>query len=135
MEKPSITQQVTFLHTDDLEKTAHFYENILGLKQVLDQGVCLIYQVGSDAFIGFCESVGSRLGTDGTADPVIITLVSAEVDQWYAYLSTHDVLIEKKPTLNEKFNIYHLFLRDPNHYLVEIQTFLDPAWPKPIQIK
>ena len=100
---------------------------------MLDQGVCLIYRVGSDAFIGFCESVGSRLGTDGAADPVIMTLVSDEVDQWYDYLLTQDVLIEKKPTLNEKFNIYHLFLRDPNHYLVEIQTFLDPAWPKPTQ--
>jgi len=25
--------------------------------------------------------------------------------------------------------IYHCFLRDPNGYLLEIQRFLDPAWP------
>jgi hypothetical protein len=28
-------------------------------------------------------------------------------------------------------NIYHCFLRDPNGYLIEIQRFLDPAWPRP----
>ena len=55
MNRPELTQQVTFLHTADLEKTAVFYQNILGLKMVLDQGVCQIFQVNSDAFIGFCE--------------------------------------------------------------------------------
>ena len=130
MDRPSITQQVTFLHTADLQETAEFYEQILGLERVLDQGVCLIFKAGADAFIGFCESVGSRLDA-GEADPVILTLVSEQVDRWYDYLCQFDVLIEKKPTLNERFNIYHLFLRDPNHYLVEIQTFLDPSWPKP----
>ncbi len=37
--------------------------------------------------------------------------------------------IEKPPTLNPQYNIYQMFVRDPNGYLIEIQTFLDPAWP------
>ena len=130
MNRPSIDQQVTFLHTDDLEKTAVFYQTILGLKLVLDQGPCHIYAVGRDAFLGFCRSAGTRLDSDGQADPVILTLVSQDVDEWHTYLVAQGVPIEKPPTLNEKFNIYHIFLRDPNGYLVEIQTFLDPAWPK-----
>ena len=132
MDRPTIIQQVTFLHTAVLQETAVFYEQTLGLKRVLDQGVCLIFATGSDAFLGFCQSAGSRLNSAETADPIILTLVSEDVDQWYDYLRQHNVPIEKKPTLNEKFNIYHLFLRDPNHYLIEIQTFLDPSWPKPI---
>lgn len=135
MDRPEILQQVTFLHTDDLAETAVFYEQILGLERVLDQGACLIFATGSDAFLGFCESVGSRLGADKTADPVIVTLVSEDVDRWYDYLCQHNIPVEKPPTLNEKFNIYHLFLRDPNNYLIEIQTFLDPLWPKAIQTK
>ena len=135
MDRPEILQQVTFLHTDDLAETAVFYEQILGLERVLDQGVCLIFATGGDAFLGFCEGAGSRLGADKTAVPVILTLVSEAVDQWYDYLCEHNVRVEKPPTLNEKFNIYHLFLRDPNNYLLEIQTFLDPLWPKPKQTK
>ncbi|KAA3660527.1 MAG: VOC family protein [Chloroflexi bacterium] len=131
MNRPSIEQQVTFLHTDDLEKTAVFYQTILGLNLVLDQGPCRIYAVGRDAFLGFCRSAGTRLGGDEQADPVILTLVSQEVDAWHTFLVEKDVPIEKPPTLNEKFNIYHCFIRDPNGYLVEIQRFLDPSWPTP----
>lgn len=125
MDRPELTQQVTFLHTLDLAETAVFYQNILGLKTVLDQGKCQIFQISADAFIGFCEHF-EGVNPDG----VILTLVSEQVDEWHDYLVAENVPIEKPPTLNETFNIYHIFLRDPNGYLVEIQRFLDPAWPK-----
>ncbi len=125
MMRPDLTQQVTFLHTKDLAKTAVFYQNILGLKLVLDQGKCQIFQVDQDAFVGFCEHFKGA-----NPDGVILTLVSDHVDAWHDYLLAQNVPIEKPPTLNETFNIYHIFLRDPNGYLVEIQKFLDPAWPK-----
>ena len=123
MTRPPITQQVTFLHTANLAETAVFYQTILGLKLVLDQGKCQIFQVNGGAFIGFCEHFAGA-----NPDGVILTLVSEQVDAWYDYLAAQNAPIEKPPTHNETFNIYHLFLRDPNGYLVEIQQFLDPAW-------
>ena len=48
-------QQVTFLHTVDLDATAHFYESMLGLPLALDQGVCRIYRVAAGAYVGFCR--------------------------------------------------------------------------------
>ena len=122
--RPSIDQQVTFLYTPDLTKTARFYEEIIGLEMVLDQGVCRIYQITDTAFVGFCE----RATANGRDSDVIITLVTDEVDAWHEYLLAHDVDIEKPPTLNEDYNIYHIFVRDPGGYLLEIQTFKDPAW-------
>jgi len=62
---------------------------------------------------------------------VILTLVSDDVDGWGEYLQKEGVAIEKHPQLNPAFNIYHLFVRDPDQRLVEIQRFLDPAWPAP----
>ena len=125
--RPAIEQQVTFLYTRDLDATHAFYTEVLGLPMVLDQGVCRIYRVGSDAFVGFCRRGQGTVQTDD----VIVTLVSAEVDAWYARLLAHGVAIEKPPTFNAAYNIYHLFVRDPNGYLLEIQTFRDPAWPAP----
>lgn len=122
---PSIDQQVTFLYTQDLAATAQFYETVIGLVMVLDQGVCRIYRVSNDAFVGFCE----RADADGHGSDVIFTLVSKEVDAWYAHLQRAGAEIEKPPTLNEQYNIYHIFVRDPNGYLLEIQEFRDPAWP------
>lgn len=129
MQRPALDQQVTFLHTADLEKTAVFYETILQLPLILDQGSCRIYGVSPTAFLGFCVASGTRL--DDTPAGVILTLVSREVDAWHDYLLAQNVPIEKPPTYNEKFNIYHCFLRDPNGYLIEIQRFLDKSWPAP----
>lgn len=131
MTHPPIEQFVAFLYTADLEATHDFYTRLLGLEMILDQGSCRIYQTNPNAFLGFCQqgTAVDRQSADNSG--VILTLVSQNVDEWHDFLLEHNVPIEKPPTLYERFNIYHLFIRDPNNYLVEIQTFLDPAWPKP----
>lgn len=125
MSRPKIDQQVTFLYTRDLAKTAVFYEELLELPLILDQGSCRIYRVSADGFLGFCQR------EEAPEEPVgvIFTLVTTEVDAWHRFLSDKGVEFEKPPVLNPDYNIYHCFLRDPNGYLLEIQQFLDPAWP------
>ncbi len=116
-------QQVTFLYTADLAATAHFYETVVGLPRVLDQGSCRIYRVSSDGFLGFCTRAGAQPAG------VIVTFVTLEVDAWCVRLQSRGAVIEKAPAFNPAYNIYHCFLRDPNGYLLEIQRFCDPAWP------
>ena len=122
-------QQVTFLYTADLAATADFYETVLGLPLALDQGSCRIYRVAESAFLGFCShsSAGARDDTTG----VVLTLVSDDVDGWYERLRAGGVPFQNPPAHNTTYNIYHCFFRDPNGYLVEIQRFLDPDWPRP----
>ena len=122
-------QQVTFLYTTDLDATSRFYKDILGLPLALDQGGCRIYRAAPNAFLGCCShsSAGRRDDTSG----VVLTLVTDEVDRWYERLRARGVIFEQAPTHNPTYNIYHCFLRDPNGYLIEIQRFLDPAWPRP----
>jgi catechol 2,3-dioxygenase-like lactoylglutathione lyase family enzyme len=125
MSRPPIYQQVTFLYTRDLPATAHFYQEVIGLELVLDQGDCRIYRASRGGYIGFCKR------QEAPKEPVgiILTLVTPEVDEWYHHLSHQGVVFEKPPTLNPQYQIYHCFLRDPNGYLIEIQHFLDPSWP------
>jgi catechol 2,3-dioxygenase-like lactoylglutathione lyase family enzyme len=115
--------QVTFCYTDDLDGTARFYEEAMGLELALDQGACRIYRVAGGAFVGFC-----RRAETPQPDGIILTFVTDDVDGWHNRLVERGVTIEKPPGHNERFNIYHCFLRDPNGYLVEIQRFDDPAW-------
>jgi catechol 2,3-dioxygenase-like lactoylglutathione lyase family enzyme len=123
----SFDSQITFCHVPDLEAQARFYEEQLGLDLVLDQGVCRIYRVTASAYIGFCTKISSATPT--TRDGVILTLVADDVDGWYEQLRARGVVFEKPPQRNEKFDIYHCFVRDPAGYLVEIQRFDDPRWP------
>ncbi len=117
---------ITFCYTSDLEQTASFYENTLGLPLVLDQGGCRIYRVSERAHLGFC---GRRQA--GRPEGVILTLVTHDVDGWYAHLCRLGVDFEHAPRHNEEYRIYHCFFRDPNGYLLEIQRFDDPAWDQP----
>jgi catechol 2,3-dioxygenase-like lactoylglutathione lyase family enzyme len=119
----SFDSQITFCYTRDLDETARFYEELLGLSLVLDQGGCRIYRVTAGAYVGFC-------GREGAPRPegVILTFVTDDVDGWFDRLSDAGVLFEKAPALNPDYRIYHCFLRDPNGYLLEIQRFEDPRW-------
>jgi catechol 2,3-dioxygenase-like lactoylglutathione lyase family enzyme len=114
---------ITFLNTKDLEATTRFYDEVLGLTLVLDQGGCRIFQVAVEAYVGFCKRE-----TLGPTDGVILTLVTDDVDEWSERLSLRGVSLETPPRHNPEYNIYHCFLRDPNGYLVEIQRFEDPNW-------
>lgn len=126
MSYPPIDQQITFLYTSNLQETARFYEEVLGLRLALDQGACRIYAIREDSYIGFCQAdTVSSNHTD-----VIFTLVTQQVDEWYQYLIERGVTFEKPPTLNQRFNIYHCTFRDVNGYLIEIQRFLDEKWNK-----
>ena len=125
MDHAPFDQQVTFLYTRDLGATARFYEQVLGLDLVLDQGTCRIYRISADGFLGFCQ----RAEAPDRPAGVIVTLVTEDVDGWHARLAARGVSFEKAPAFNPDYNIYHCFLRDPNGYLLEIQRFLDPAWP------
>lgn len=121
----AIDAQITFCYTRDLPLTARFYEEVLGLPLVLDQGGCRIYRTVGDAYLGFCgrEDAESPAG-------VILTLVTDDVDAWHARLVGHGVEFEREPAHNPEYGIYHCFLRDPNGYLLEIQSFDDPGWDR-----
>lgn len=127
MSRPPLGEHITFLYVPQLEAAAQFYGELLGLPLALDQGTCRIYRLAAQSYLGLCQ----REGIDSAPKTgVIVTLLSPEVDAWYAYLSARGVPFEQPPKLNATYGIYHCFLRDPAGYLVEIQRFLDPNWDR-----
>ena len=123
----SVTQQITFLDTDDLARTADFYERILGLRLARDQGTCRIYHVCGGAYLGFCRrGAASPTAPRDAAGVTVLTLITDRVDEWCRRLEAHGVEIVKPPADNPPYRIYNAFARDPNGYLVEIQRFWEP---------
>ncbi len=124
----NIDAQITFLYTDDLEQSARFYEDALGLELALDQGGCRIYRViGGGAYIGICQN---RAGKAAEAD-IILTLVTDDVDGWHRRIVSAGWSCEHPPRRNETYGIYHFFIRDPAGYRIEIQRFDSPNWDQP----
>ncbi|MFN7173079.1 MAG: VOC family protein [Fimbriimonadaceae bacterium] len=115
---------ITFYPVSDLARTRQFYGERLGLTLKLDQGRCLIYQVSASGYFGFCECPGVEAQD---ASP-IMTFVCQQVDEVFEEWSAQGVETEEAPKLNEKFQIYHFFARDPDGYRLEVQRFEDPRW-------
>ncbi|MGI9644128.1 MAG: VOC family protein [Ilumatobacteraceae bacterium] len=116
MTAADIDAQITFVHVADLARSAEFYGSTLGLELARDQGACLIYRVTGDAYIGICDHRAPEPAG------IILTLVADDVDGWADRLTAAGVEVEG-PTASERFAIYHLFARDPDGHLVEIQRF------------
>ena len=122
----SADAQITFLPSSDLERSRTFYEEVLGLELVTDQGTCHIYRVTREAFVGVCIKDMSHR-TDG----VIVTLVTEDVDAWCERVIAQGGTIDRGPDHSDQFGIYHAFLRDPDENVLEIQRFDDPQWLSP----
>jgi catechol 2,3-dioxygenase-like lactoylglutathione lyase family enzyme len=119
----NIEANITFLKTRDLDITTEFYTQRLGLPLILDQGTCKIFQTGSSAYLGFCLTDGQT----GSSE-VIITFVVDDVDAACSQIEKAGIQIDVQPRHNPQYQIYQFFIRDPNGYLLEIQSFSDPAW-------
>ena len=122
----AIDAQITFCCVADLDRTAAFWEGTMGLELIVDQGTCRIYRVAGGGCLGFCLR-----DPVPPAEGLILTIVSEDVEGWYARLRDAGVDVEHPPRINEAYGIFHFFARDPDGYRLEIQRFLSPDWSPP----
>jgi len=115
--------QITFLPVADLDRSRAFYEDVLGLELVVDQGACHIFRVSEAGFVGTCLREDAL-----AAEGVIVTVVADDVDGWCERVVSAGGSLERGPEHNDRFGIYHAFLRDPDGHLIEVQRFDDPDW-------
>lgn len=108
---------IVFLSTTMRDEIVDFYTSRLGMKKWIEQEDCTILEWDGFA-LGFCQ----RDTTD--TEGVICYWYDnrSDVDEMYERLSD---VAEGRPRENEKYRIYHFFLRDPEGRKLEIQKFLD----------
>ena len=130
---PAFEQQITFLYAEDLAPCRHFYGTVLGLPLVQDQGAAAIYATGgSRGFLGVVQACGPREGSDPRRQGgVVVTFVTPEIAAWHDHLAAAGVPIEAPPRRSAALGITHFFIRDPAGYLLEVQRFDRPDWPRP----
>jgi predicted enzyme related to lactoylglutathione lyase len=118
--------QISWVYTQDLDSTAYFYAEVLGLECSRDQGAARIFATGDNAWIGVCQAFANRV-----VEPKggMISIISDDVDAWYQRLVDIGLSIEQPPHRLEQFGIYTFQVNDPNGYLIEFQQFIDDVTP------
>lgn len=115
-----IQKLITFLPTTDLETTTRFYQVNFDLALFMDQGDCKIFKICENAYLGFCQREFEII-----KGKILLTFIVEDVEKMHKYYSEKPNLIVSNITRNEKYNIIHFFITDPNGYLIEIQRFLE----------
>ncbi len=121
---PSISQNIIFTYTDNLEKASSFFKDVMEFDFVVDQGACHIYRMSDKCFLGVCNLPDRPGETAG----VTITIVSDDVDGWYQFLTAKGVKYVREPAHSPKFNVYSSLFISPHGYRIEIQKFDDAQW-------
>ena len=120
-----LTGNIIFLGCEDLNRIRNTYGGFLGFPLEKDQGKCLIYSMPGGGMLGFCEHLSK---CDQEKSPIVTLLCDSreEVEKTHQEFAEESVVeLESSPELNPDFNLYHFFARDPEGYLLEVQTFLD----------
>ena len=120
--KPEISKHIQWVYTEDLESTAEFYHQCLGLERIRATDAMQLFATSATACIGVC-----RVFDDRVVEPRggMLSIVTDDVDAWYRRLCERGVSIDEPPGRLERFGIYHFFVRDPNGYIIEFERFED----------
>ncbi|MEO0185171.1 MAG: VOC family protein [candidate division WOR-3 bacterium] len=110
---------IIFFKTKDLVKIREFYTKMIGMQIWLEQADCSILKHGN-LLLGFCQR--EEIDNQG-----IITFCYENTDQVYEMYKKFRLEALAEPMVNEKYKIYHFFIKDPEGRLVEFQSFLEPV--------
>lgn len=114
---------ITFFYYDDIHTVAPFYEQVLGLELVLDQGLARIYRVGGRAYFGIVDGNRGHLKHQPKS-AVLLTIVAQDVEAWHGKLK--DLGVSGLGPIEHGRYCDHFFFEDPAGYAIEIQRFRDP---------
>lgn len=110
---------IIFFKTKNLRLIKDFYIERIGMELWREQADCIILKHGN-LLLGFCQREEPDIQG-------IITFVYENTDQVYNMYKKFRAEAIAEPVVNEKYNIYHFFAKDPEGRLVEFQNFLQPV--------
>ncbi|XFA98697.1 VOC family protein [Candidatus Izemoplasma sp. B36] len=114
------SSNITFIYYNDFDYGINFFENILDLKLIMDQGFARVYQVNEKAFLGIVK-LNQEINYTGNT---LVSLSTDDVQKEYQRISkleTFDIT-EIKNFPNIPLNSF--FFKDKEGHDFEIQQFL-----------
>ena len=120
------TLGITFFYYRDLPAAMAFYEDVLGLPLVIDQGFCKIYRIAGTAHVGLVDET-KGMNKWNAEKPVQLCIRVPDVDAWYGYAKAQGVDGLSELFVNDAIGIRAFVFDDPEGYQIEIQTATRPG--------
>ena len=116
---------VLWLYYRDLDVMQQFYEDLLGVDLLVDQGWAKVYPMGGTGFIGLVD--GERGLHQVTEEKgVTVSFFTDDVDAWLARVAARPEIELRTPEVTGESGRVRVFVAyDPEGYFLEWDTFLD----------
>lgn len=123
--RPSIDSQTVMLYYETIDEAARFYGETLGLEKTLDSDWVKIFQVSETSSVGVVAEGGGAYHSARPDNAVMLSIVTSEVDAWYARLKTAgNVTFLKEIYNSDGVPIRAFLIEDPGGYTVEFYQWL-----------
>jgi catechol 2,3-dioxygenase-like lactoylglutathione lyase family enzyme len=113
---------VVWFYYKDMQQIQQFYEDVIGLDLIVDQGWTKIYQIGPSGYFGLVDAArGMHSFTEKKA--VTLSFITTNIDEWYKYLDSHDgaQLRSKRVEVDENHRAFVAY--DPEGHYLEWNAF------------
>ena len=116
---------VQWLYFDDTAATNRFYEEVLGVGPIVDQGWAWAYPLSASGFLGVVD--GARGLHQPTEDKgVTLSIIVDDVEAWYELMRGVDDFAWRSEEIGDESGRVRVFVGyDPEGYFLEWDEFLD----------
>lgn len=111
---------ITFLYYEDFSYGETFFNNVLRLKKVMDQGFAIVYQVSEKAFLGIVK----KEHRENVKEDTLISLTTKSLKQDYEYIKSKEVYKLSEIKDFPKIPLQSFFFEDKEGHHFEIQEFI-----------
>jgi catechol 2,3-dioxygenase-like lactoylglutathione lyase family enzyme len=119
-----IQANIIWLYYIDLDEAQSFYEDILGLELVTDQGFAKVYACSSTGYIGLVDEA-QGLHRFSEEKSVTVSFISTQIDEWYSYLAEKKLTMREELTDGESISVRTFVTFDVAGYFLEFDRFLE----------
>ena len=119
-----VQANIVFLYYKDVPGAQRFYEDVIGLTLMVDQGFAKIYQVSPTSFVGLVDET-QGLHRASESKPVTLSFVTEQIDEWYDYLVKRGVRVRGAVGDASRHPTRGFVAYDPEGYFLEFERFLD----------
>lgn len=114
---------ITFLYYKNFEKAKLFFEEILNLELVMDQGFAKVYKISGSSFIGCVKKSEGSIDTKHSGG-TLISLTSRNVEIEFERIRKYRLPFVSELKVIEKIPLKSFFFKDFEGHDFEIQEFL-----------
>lgn len=119
----TVTATVLWLYYDELAPAQRFWEELLGVELLVDQGWAKVYPVSPSGFLGLVDGArGLHEAADGGA--VSVSFLTRDLDAWHRRAREAGLELRTPAITEERTRVRMFVAYDPGGYLVEWDTFL-----------